>query len=119
MSDLVERLRDLASQRHRDRGVDAVDDAMREAADRLDQLERELETANGLWTFWNDKATELAGKLAEARRYAFFVGWEMSETGGMEDTCADAWAFWSLMEDERDEAEGRANALRQGRKEAE
>lgn len=46
-----------------------------------------------------------ADALAEARRYAFFVGWEMCQTASADDTCADAWAFWSLMEDGRDDVE--------------
>lgn len=41
MSDLVERLRDMADQRHMDRGNDAVDDALREAADRIEAIEKE------------------------------------------------------------------------------
>lgn len=43
MTDLVERLNDLAGQRHRDRGLDAVDDALRESASRLSQQDAELE----------------------------------------------------------------------------
>ncbi|NOV17841.1 hypothetical protein E5S70_17460 [Ensifer adhaerens] len=42
MSDMAERLRDLADQRPKDRGHDAVDDALREAADEIERLQREL-----------------------------------------------------------------------------
>ncbi len=38
MSEIAERLRDLADQRHMDRGHDAVDDALREAADEISSL---------------------------------------------------------------------------------
>lgn len=107
MTDLVERLNDLAGQRHRDRGLD---DALREAASRISQQDAELERMRKE----NQSLTEAAivgeymwtpAELHEARKEAFFQGWEMSNTGGMEDTCADAWAFWSLMEDGRDEVE--------------
>lgn len=45
MSDIAERLRVLASLRPRDRGNDAVDDIMSEAADEIDRLNRELAEA--------------------------------------------------------------------------
>lgn len=39
--DLTTKLRDLANQRHRDRGHDAVDDALREAADEIERMRSE------------------------------------------------------------------------------
>lgn len=80
------------------------------ARDRISQQDAELERLRKE----NQSLTEAAiigeymwtpAELHEARKEAFFQGWEMSSTGGMEDTCADAWAFWSLMEDGRDEVE--------------
>lgn len=41
MPDLITKLRDLANQRHRDRGHDAVDDALREAADEIERMRSE------------------------------------------------------------------------------
>lgn len=66
-----------------------------------DEIERLTEAAiigEKMWT---------PAELHEFRQEAFFQGWEMCSTAGAEDTCADAWAFWSMMEDGRDEAEGR------------
>lgn len=45
----------------------------------IDRLQRELETTKGLWTFWNDKAVELAGKLSDACRKAFAEAAEIAE----------------------------------------
>jgi hypothetical protein len=41
MSDLVEKLRNLAGRRHIDRGHDAVDEALREAADEIERMRSE------------------------------------------------------------------------------
>jgi hypothetical protein len=45
MVDIVERLNDLADQRHMDRSNDAVDDILREAADKIEGLEADLDSA--------------------------------------------------------------------------
>lgn len=66
MSDLVERLR-----RRWPRPQEGALGDLHEAADRIEQLERELDTANGLWLFWNDKAAELARILSVERGQAF------------------------------------------------
>lgn len=44
MSELTDKLRELASRRHMDRGLDAVDDALREAASEIDRLREALAT---------------------------------------------------------------------------
>ena len=45
MTDIVERLRDTADMRHMDRGNDAVDDIMREAAAEIEHLRLSLSEA--------------------------------------------------------------------------
>lgn len=42
MDDLIERLHDMADMRHMDRGYDAVDDIMREAAEALSAKDAEI-----------------------------------------------------------------------------
>lgn len=94
MSDLVDRLRHDAHQLTKmvehaklagpETGVRVKDPSLlltdlSEAVDEIERLQRELDTANGLWTFWNEKARETAGKLAEARRQAFIEAAEIVE----------------------------------------
>lgn len=80
VGEMSERLRDLANQLPRDRGNDAVDDALREAASRISQQDAELErmrkenqslteaaiVGEYMWT-----PAELAEAIAEARKAAF------------------------------------------------
>ncbi len=74
MFDLIERLRDMADLRHRDRGNDAVDDALREAATEISALRRRVEELEGaLETMRQSRdgyANQGAERLRDARRLA-------------------------------------------------
>lgn len=86
MSDLVNKLRDLAGRRHMDRGHDAVDDALREAADEIERFHSERSYIIGFNDGWEgaheqqpgddrpfvpeDRITALEKENAELRQLA-------------------------------------------------
>ena len=64
MSEIVNRLRDLADSRHMDRGHDAVDEALREAANELEEFKSRYEKWVGIETMPNE-AHILSGSLMD------------------------------------------------------
>lgn len=90
MSDLVERLRDLANQLPRDRGNDAVDDASREAASRISQQDAELERLRGeladMTISRDGYAKQAMAREVEGRRKAFIEAAEIIENM-VDDDC--------------------------------
>jgi hypothetical protein len=61
MPDLATKLRDLANQRHRDRGHDAVDDALRDAADEIERFHSERSYILGFNDGWEGAQEQQPG----------------------------------------------------------
>lgn len=61
MSDLVTKLRDLAGRRHMDRGHDAVDDALREAANEIERFRSERSYIIGFNDGWEGAQEQQPG----------------------------------------------------------
>ena len=101
MIDIVSDLLSIADASRRQDGSDIpLGQQLREAASRISQQDAEIERLRKE----NQSLTEASiigeymwtpAELHEARMEAFFVGWEMSNVASAEDTCAEAWEYFS------------------------